>query len=155
VDDAALHRTLAVEANNSTWEFLGKPLDELTPDDVDEMTNRAYAAAYHWDRAEGRTPQNAERAAWLISRVWVVQGNGPLALHHAERCLRITTEHGYGDFDLGYAHEAMARSLALLGRLDEARAHRQQAAAVPIADDEDREVFESDLAAGPWFGLEP
>jgi tetratricopeptide (TPR) repeat protein len=154
MEDAALHRRLAVEANNSTWELLGRPYEELTPDEADEMTARAYTAAYHWARAEGRTPRNDARAAYLIAKVWWTQGNGPLALHHAERCFRITTEQGYGDFDLGYAHEAMARSLGLLGRLDEAREHRAKALAVPIAEAEDREIYESDLAAGPWFGVD-
>jgi hypothetical protein len=58
-----------------------------------------------------------------------------------------------GDFDLAYAHEAVARSFALLGRTDEARAHLDAARSVPVVDDDDRQVVESDLAAGPWFGL--
>ena len=58
-----------------------------------------------------------------------------------------------GDFDLAYAHEARARALACLGRRDEAVAERALAAAVPIADDEDREIVVADLAAEPWFGV--
>lgn len=61
---------------------------------------------------------------------------------------------GLADFDLAYAHEARARALACLGRLGEARAERAAAQAVPVAGDEDRSIVESDLAAGPWFGLE-
>lgn len=50
--DGATHRALAIEANNSTWEFLSKPFSELSAADTEEMTQRAYAAAYHWSRAE-------------------------------------------------------------------------------------------------------
>jgi hypothetical protein len=52
--DAATHRTLAIDANNSTWEILGKPVNEITDVEAEEMTRRAYAAAYHWQRAEGQ-----------------------------------------------------------------------------------------------------
>jgi hypothetical protein len=60
---------------------------------------------------------------------------------------------GLQDFDLAYAHEARARALACLGRLDEAAAELAAAHAVPVADDEDRKIIEGDLAAGPWYGL--
>ena len=30
-----------------------------------------------------------------------------------------------------------------------------EAAATPIAHEQDREIFEADFAAGPWFGLDP
>ena len=46
--DPATHRKLAVDANNATWEILGKALTEISDDDFEEMTRRAYAAAYHW-----------------------------------------------------------------------------------------------------------
>ena len=59
------------------------------------------------------------------------------------------------DFDHAYAAEARARALAALGRVDEARAAYAEAAATPIAHEQDREIFEADFAAGPWFGLEP
>ena len=57
------------------------------------------------------------------------------------------------DFDHAYAHEATARALACLGRLDEARAEFALADAVEIADPEDRAIVESDLKSEPWFGL--
>ena len=61
---------------------------------------------------------------------------------------------GLTDFDLAYAHEARARALACAGRLDDARAERDLAAATPIADDEDRAIVIADLADGPWYGLD-
>ena len=154
-NDPVLHRALAVAANNSTWELLADRTspDDFTPDEVDDVLGRAYASTYHWARAADRTPANAARGAWLVSRVHAVLGNGELALHHADRCQAVVAEAQLDDFDLGYGHEARARALACLGRLDEARAERDLAVAVPIADDEDREIYEADLVAEPWFGL--
>lgn len=146
------HRTQAVEANNSVWEILGDESRRDT-DDLEEMTRRAYASAYHWDRAAASSPANEARADWLLARVWSVRGNGALALHHAHRCAATCSQHDLVDFDLAYAHEAQARALACLGQLDEALEQRRLALAVPIADAEDAAIVAGDLAAEPWFGL--
>jgi uncharacterized protein YndB with AHSA1/START domain len=146
------HRAQGIAANNRTWDWLGKRASERTDDDNEQMTMSAYAAAYHWARAARRGPENDARAQWLLSRVWVVRGNGELALNHADLCFAATVEADLGDFDLAYAHEARARALACLGQLKEARAERTAAAEVPIADDEDRKIFDSDLESEPWFG---
>jgi uncharacterized protein YndB with AHSA1/START domain len=145
------HRAQGIAANNATWDWLGKPDAERTPDDDEQMTLAAYAAAYHWARAARRGPENDARAQWLLSRVWVARGNGELSLNHADLCMAAVLSAGLEDFDLGYAHEARARALACLGQVDEARAERAAAAEVVIADDEDRKIFESDLASEPWF----
>ena len=117
------------------------------------MTRRAYAAAYHWQRAEGTTPANAARADWLLSRVWVVRGEGAMALGHAQRCLAKCESASLADFDLAYAHESLARAHACLGDFDSARHHRDVAANVPVVDPEDKRIVDSDLTSGPWFGL--
>lgn len=147
------HRSQGITANNGTWDWLGKPDGERTVDDDEQMTLSAYAAAYHWARAARRGPENAARANWLLSRVWVVRGNGALALHHADIVMATCHENQLRDFDLAYAHEGRARALACLGRWDEAAAERAAAASTPIIDDEDRGIVEGDLAAEPWFGL--
>jgi uncharacterized protein YndB with AHSA1/START domain len=142
------HRSQAITANNSVWELLDS--DSPAPT---ELLGRAYAASYHWARASGRGPENAARAAWLLSRCHVVLGNGALALHHADECAAVVAAADLRDFDLGYAHEARARALAALGRNDEAAAELAAARAVEVADDEDRKIFVSDLEAPPWFDL--
>lgn len=151
--EKSVHRALAVDANNSTWEILGKSAAEISGDEAEEMTRRAYAAAYHWERAEGYAAVNGARADWLLSRVWAVRGNGPAALHHAQRCLDACDSHGLKDFDRAYADEAMARALACIGDHSQAREHLKKAKSVPIADPEDKALVDSDLAAEPWFGL--
>jgi uncharacterized protein YndB with AHSA1/START domain len=147
------HRMQGVAANNSTWELLDGR--QLTDDEADDLLGRAYAATYHWRRAEGATAVNAARGSWLVSRCHAVLGQGELALYHAHRSSAHVQEAGdlAADFDHAYAHEATARALACLGRLDEARAELALAGAVPIADPEDRSILESDLKSEPWFGL--
>jgi len=148
------HRAQAVTANNAAWELLTAA--ELGRDDVDELLQRAYAAAYHWNRATGARVVNRARAAWLLSRAHARLGHGELALHHAEQCERWTEQAGDDaeDFDRGYALEAMARALACSGRYEEARAAFDRAAAVVVADEQDRSIFTGDLAAEPWYGLD-
>ncbi|MBU6244372.1 MAG: hypothetical protein KGP12_04070 [Actinomycetales bacterium] len=148
-----VHRSLAIDANNATWDILRRPVDEISAADAEEMTRRAYAAAYHWQRAQGVTPANAARADWLLSRVWAVRNQGALALAHANRCLQACESAALADFDLAYAHEAVARSHACLGHASQARHHRELAAKVPIADADDKALVDSDIASGPWFGM--
>ena len=146
------HRRLAIDANNSAWELLALHR-ELTVEEGDDLLGRAYAAAHHWRRAGGAGPEHEARASWLVSRAHAAVGQGELALHHADRTAAMVAAAALGDFDLAYAHEARARALACLGRLGEAAPELAAARAVPIADDEDRKIFDDDLANGPWFGL--
>ncbi len=147
------HRAQAIEANNSAWALLDGR--DHSPAEADELLQRAYAAAYHWQRAAGATAANPARAAWLVSRAHATLGQGEAALHHARRCADLTELAGHEaeDFDQAYSYEASARALACLGRMEEAGEHYRRAAAVEIHDEQDRAVFAGDLAAEPWFGL--
>jgi uncharacterized protein YndB with AHSA1/START domain len=139
------HRLQAVEANNSTWELIEK--DRRSTEEDEDMLRRAYASTYHWARAARRGPANTARGDWLLSRVHLLLGRAELSLHHADRCLTTCLDHGLTDFDLAYAHEARGRALRALGREDEAAREWEQARSVPIADPEDREALEADLAS--------
>ncbi len=145
------HREKAVEINNATWGYIGN--NERTPEDDEAMIRSAYAAAYHWALAANRTDANDARAEWLVSRVHAITGRGDTALHHAKRCMAAVERGGLADFDLAFAYEALARSYASLGRLDDARATLHLAREVQVADDEDREIVDGDLSAEPWFGI--
>lgn len=146
-------RRQAATANNSAWELLAK--EDRTAEELDELLERGYAAAYHWRLATDPGAIQRARAAWLLSRIHVVAGNAEQAMHHARSCADLTAAAGAdaADFDHGYVEEALARAHAIAGDLDEAAAARARAGEVAIADDEDRKIFESDLADGPWFGL--
>jgi len=155
VTDAEGHKAQAVAATNATWDLLDG--SELGAGQADDLLQRSYAAAYHWARAARSTLVNLTRASWLVSRAHATLGHGELALHHAERAavhLHASADTA-ADFDHAYIHEASARAYACLGRDGEARAEQVKAAAVPLADDQDRAIFEADLAAEPWFGLPP
>ena len=141
------HRAQGIECNNSVWELIDK--GERSADDDEEMLRRAYGAAYHWQRAKGRGPENEARAVWLLSKVHLLVGLPERALHYGDRCLAQCAQHGLADFDLAYALECRARAMKALGRDQEAAAEWAKALAVPIADPEDKAIVDADLAVGP------
>lgn len=143
---AEWHRAQGIECNNTTWEMIEA---ERTPENDEEMLRRAYASTYHWARAKGRTPANDVRGQWLLAKVQLLAGFPDRSLHYADTCMSLCEQHDLADFDLAYAHEARARALRALGRTSEAMDEWAAAKAVPIADDEDREILEKDLAEGP------
>ena len=150
--DRSEHRRLAAAANGEAWELLAS--DELAEGDREELVERGYASAYHWRRATEPGAVEQARAAWLLARIHALLGHPDAAVGHAERCSALTAAADGADFDTAYAHEALARAYALAGRVEEAAKERVAAASVAIADPQDREIFEADLAAEPWFGLE-
>jgi uncharacterized protein YndB with AHSA1/START domain len=151
--DAEWHRSLGIDAHMEVWALLGR--DDRSPADDEAMLRAAYASAYHWSRAARRTEANESRGEWMISHVLAVLDRPDGAQHHAELSMAVVESAGLTDFDLAYAHEALARAAACGGRLDDAARERAAAAAVPIADDEDRKIFLGDLEAEPWYGLAP
>lgn len=148
------HRDLAVSANNAAWELLDGR--DLSDDEAADLLGRAHASAHHWRAATGAASINSARAAWLCSRAHAVLGHGAAALRLADHCATLTAGSAEAaDFDRIYAIEGRARALACLGRAEEARALRREAAraAAEVADPEDRGILDADLAAPPWFGL--
>ena len=143
-DEAATHRVHAVATNYLVWDLLGA--ESRSPDDDERMVHAAHASAHHW-RLAGEALHQA-RAEWLISRVYAVLGRADPARHHAARSLAICEEHGIGDWDVAFAHEAIARALAVAGDREGAAEEVTLARrlADDIAEDEDRELLLSDLA---------
>lgn len=157
VDLGEVHRWFGVHLNNEAW----KLLDEyaLEPDDLptpgEDALYRAYASAYHWRQAGNA--MNHGRAEHLISRTAVLVGSADLALRHASRYLELIEAHPdlAEDWDHAFAHEAMARALAMAGDVDRGRSERLEAERLCalIAEDEERVIVEAELAREPWFGL--
>jgi hypothetical protein len=150
--DAEWHRGLGVDTNMEVWELLGRA--DRSAEDDEAMVRASYASAYHWARAARRTVANEARGEWMISHVHAVLGRADMAQYHAERSMAAVQAGGLADFDLAYAHEALARAAACAGRREEAARQFAKAMAVPIADDEDRKILHADVEAGPWYGLE-
>ena len=134
------HRQLGVDLFNETWRLMeSREDDEL-------MLDCAHASGYHWALAPECRPENRARAAWLIARAYTVAGLPEPALRHAERCFQLCERYGLGDWDLAFAYEALARATKIAGDPDGVRSFVELARAVEIADGEDREQLEKDLA---------
>lgn len=141
------HRQLGVDLFNQVWTLLEKP--GRTVEEDDEMLHATHASAYHWRRV-GEV-RNFARSEWQCSRVYAVLGRPEPAVYHARRCLDWCERGPVDDWDLPFAHEALARAHAIAGRWDEAERHELLAheSSEAIADAEDRELLEADLATLP------
>jgi hypothetical protein len=147
--DAETHRKLGVGLYNFTWTLLEKP--DRTAEETDLLIHGAHASRYHWEMVAENV--NRSRGEWLCSRVYSVLGRAEPALWHAQRCLAIVEQggKGYEDWDRASALEAVARAQAVAGNRAEAGRYCELAAAeLPnIAEADDREVIEKDLASIP------
>jgi hypothetical protein len=148
-DSVSDPRLLAAQLFNETWSLLERT--DRSPADDDRMLHAAHASRYHWERVPTATPANLSRGEWQISRVYNVLNRAEPALYHARRTLELCREHGIGDWDLAFAHEALARAYAVAGDMARARSHTDQAlaAAEDISEAEDRELLLADLATIP------
>jgi hypothetical protein len=140
-------RALAAQLFNHTWALMEKPVRSREDDDA--MIDSAHASGHHW-RQVG-TPVNLARSQWQISRVYTLLGRSEPARHHAQRSLEICLAHHIRDFDLAFAHEAIARAAAMTG--DAATRDKSlaaaRAAALHIADQEDRDYVLRELGTIP------
>ncbi len=142
--DPEAHRRLGKELYNRVWTLLETA--DRSPEQTDEMLHAAHASRYHW--TVGGEPAHRARGEWQCSRVYAVLRRGEPALWHARRCVSLCEEHGLADWDRAAAYEAMARASSVAGDKVEARIWKDRATAAlaAIADPEDRELIESDLA---------
>ncbi len=142
-----IHRQLAVDCFNGTWELLDKP--DRNPQETRRMIHMAHASRFHW--GEIGTPLEFARGDWQIARVYAVLGEGANAQKYAQSCLDICLENGFGDFDLAFAYEALARAAQVCGDTAGLREYRQRAEAAGnvIAEQEDRQYFFSELNSIP------
>ena len=134
------HRQLGVDLFNEVWRLI------KSREDDDRMIHAAHASRFHWGEAPECKPENLARGEWQISRVHTVVGLAEPALRHAQRCLALCEANALGDWDLAYAYEAIARAHKTAGRLAEVAEYKKLAAQAPIAEDDDREQLEQDLA---------
>lgn len=139
------HRQLGIDLFNHTWTFLVQ--DERTAEDDDAMIHAAYASRYHWSQASQEAKHHA-RGEWQLSRVFAVLGRGDPAVYHGERCLEWCGRGEVEDWDIAFAHEALARAYKAAGNAEAAERHKQHARELgdAIADPEDREHFDKDFA---------
>jgi len=136
-------RQLAKRFFNETWTYLEKA--DRTADDDLMMIHLAHASRLHWQLAGDA--RNWSISEWQISRVYAVLGRAESALFHGHACLRIATENHLKPFQMGFAHEAIARALAI-GDPGSAGEHVAAATAFAqdVADPEDKKILETDLS---------
>ena len=146
-DWRAIHRKLAVDLFNHVWTLLEKP--DRSPLQDDEMIHAAHASRHHWGVIGA--PVNLARGEWQISRVYATLGRPEAARRHAQRSLELCRDNSIANFDLAFAHEALARAAALAG--DAPERDRQLAlardAGAAIAEKDDRDYFHEQLATVP------
>jgi hypothetical protein len=143
--EAGEERQLAAGLFSYVWASLEKT--DRRADDDDLMVHAAHASRYHRGRAGG--PAQWARGEWQCSRVYAVLGRFEPALHHGRRCLELATENDLGPFDVGAAHEALARSCWVSGDAGKTVEHvaLARAQSAGIADADDRAILEGDLAS--------
>jgi hypothetical protein len=148
--DAATRRALAVGLYNRCWELLEVP--DRTPEQDAELIHAAHASRYHWGEIAD-TPARLWRGEWMCSRVYAVLDRAEPALWHARRAVTLVESGGADveDWDRPAVYEAMARASLVAGDAAEGAAWKAKAAALAaaLADADDREVIERDLAALP------
>lgn len=147
---------MAKASFNKTWDYLDKKDRSLSEDA--EMIHVVHASRYHWgvlvSNGKGK-PVNLQRGEWQVSRVYAVLEMADPALYHAKLCLKLSEENDIKDFDLAFAHEAIARAHALSGKKAEYEKYFKLAedAGNQINKKEDKEYFFQELNGGKWFGM--
>ena len=143
-------RQTAVDLFNRTWTLMELP--ERTPEQDDEMIHAAHASRHHW--AAVGTGANLARGEWQISRVYVTLGRAEPALYHAGRCLAYceASQDDIADWDIPYrVRGARPRSPdgGKPGRGRSAVPRARASSAAQVADEQDREHLEEELATLP------
>jgi len=143
------HRKFAVECFNGTWTLLDK-IDRTKAEDI-EMIHMAHASRYHWGQIG--TPLNNARGDWQISRVYAVLGFSVMAFKYGKSCLDLCDEHGFGDFDLAFAYEALARASSVSGDVAEVEGYIRLAkdAGEGIEKQADKDYFFQELMTIPGY----
>ncbi len=134
----------AVALFNETWDLMD--MADRTPEQEAAMLHKAHASCFIWMQVG--QPIHAARGEWQVSRAYSVLKMGAPALLHANRSLALCQTHGIGDFDLAFAHEAVARACMLLGDTDKMARSKAQALAAceQIEKQEDKDYTLSQLA---------
>ena len=138
------HQQLGKDLFNLVWKLLETA--ERTAEQDDLMMHAAHASAWHW-RQVGK-PVNFARSEWQVSRVYSVLRRAEPAWFHAQRSLELCEANGIGDFDLAFAHEALARAAHVSGDVPTRDRHLDLArkAAENIAEADDREYLLKEIS---------
>ncbi len=148
--DPPTRRALAAGLYNRCWELLETP--DRSPEQDAELIHTAHASRYHWGEIAD-TPARLWRGEWMCSRVYAVLGRAEPALWHARRALALVDAGGAAveEWDRPAVYEGMARASFVAGDAAAGSAWKARSAELvaAVADADDREVIERDLASLP------
>lgn len=138
---------LAAEAYNLAWELMD--LDERTPEEEADMLAAAFAQRYHW-YAIGKDHHKAT-GDWQVARALSIAGEGALAIRFAQLAVTRAQTGDGPDFLQASCFEGLARAHAAAGNNEERDRwlERARGALDRIADDDDRELIESQIESVP------
>jgi hypothetical protein len=152
-DLATANRWLAVELNNTSWDWL--EAGEYDGPAAERVVHSAHAACHHW--LQVGNVANHQRGECLVANVHAAAGNGEAAIRHARRAVELLNEHAdeMADWDYAFVYDALARGFAAAADMDHASEARQQARdyAAKIAEADERDFFDKWHSAGNWHGL--
>ena len=137
------HKKQAVDNFNGTWDLIDKK--DRTEEENLKMIHMAHASRFHWG-AVG-TPLELARGEWQVSRVYSLAGMPESALYHAGQSLSLCEANNFGDFDLAFAYEAVARAYMVMKDKNNMDVFLLKAlgAGNQIKNKEDKEYFLSEL----------
>lgn len=147
------HTYFGVEFNNAIFPLLEK--ENRTKEEDLRLLNLAHAAMLHWQNNPKHTIVNMQRAQYMLACAYTFTQHKDMALMYARLCFE-TTQNNLSemqDFDVAYAHLALARALALNGD-NRAKEVKQKALELGnnLSNEGDKKYFLADIKIGPWFG---
>lgn len=110
------HKKIAAKCFNEVWNYLDKT--DRTPEQNETMIHLCHTSFWHWTQVPDHTATNLSIGYWQLSRVYAVVGLASISYQYGLRCLAVSN--GLAPFYVGYAYEAIARSLIGMERYDEA-----------------------------------
>ncbi|WP_017379415.1 hypothetical protein [Paenisporosarcina sp. TG-14] len=144
-EENGLHRKWAVQLFNETWDLIEKK--ERTSDEDSQMLEKAYASLYHWRQIGKKL--NLARGYWQVSRVHAILSQGEAAYFYGIAGFELCEAEDFGDFDLAFAYESLARAEKCRGNFESMSTwfERGQIAAENIVKEDDKKYFLSELAS--------
>jgi tetratricopeptide (TPR) repeat protein len=142
-DLKAAHEYFSAFCFNQAWDFMDKA-DRSALEDA-EMIRLSHASLFHWTQREDCTDRSLSIGYWQISRIYALLNRPQEARRYADLCLQYSE--GESPFYQGYAYEALARSVKIMGNGDEAQSFLQRAQQLleQIKDPDEREMLAKDL----------
>lgn len=138
-----MHVHFSVSCFNKVWDLIEKK--ERTPKETLEMIQCAHASLWHWIQRKDCTDKNLSIGYWQLSRVYSLSGDAENARKYAQLCLDSSPPNE--PFFVGYAYEALARSLCIEMKLDEAKLYitKAEISLQEIKDEEGKNLLKEDI----------